>query len=86
MLSLWPTAFLAPRLCRINFDTCQLTSINVAPIKIAHGVLMSVAWGILLPVGIVIAKFYRHVEPKVRLGVNCIVPTSLLPSSLPPHN
>jgi hypothetical protein len=35
----------------------------VAPVKIAHGVLMAVSWGIALPIGVIIARFYRHKEP-----------------------
>ena len=47
----------------INYDTCE-THTLVNKLHIAHGVLMSIAWGVLLPVGIIIARFYRHVQPR----------------------
>jgi hypothetical protein len=49
--------------CSINFATGKTKVLSVAPIKIAHGVLMAVSWGILLPLGVIFARFYRHVEP-----------------------
>lgn len=49
--------------CSVNLGACRATGAVVAPVKIAHGVLMAVSWGVALPIGVIIARFYRHKEP-----------------------
>lgn len=50
--------------CSVNFLSCTASALADDPAKPTHAVLMAVSWGVLLPVGVVIAKFYRAMEPR----------------------
>ena len=47
----------------INFKTGASATVGDKPIKVAHGILMYIAWGVLIPTGVMIARFGRHVPP-----------------------
>jgi Eukaryotic cytochrome b561 len=48
---------------RVVFATCDVSDVSVAPLRVAHGVCMSVGFGMLLPAGVVIALFGRDKQP-----------------------
>lgn len=48
---------------RVNFFTCEVTDVSVEPLRVAHAVLMSLSWGIMLPLGVFTAMFLRKVPP-----------------------
>ncbi|XP_058218384.1 cytochrome b561 and DOMON domain-containing protein At2g04850 [Rhododendron vialii] len=35
---------------------------NIQTLKLAHGIINGIAWGILLPVGVVISRYLRHIQ------------------------
>lgn len=35
---------------------------NLQALKIAHGIINAIAWGVLLPVGVVTARYLRHIQ------------------------
>lgn len=45
----------------MNFYTCAVDDVTVAPTRIAHAVFMSVGLGFLLPLGMAVARFCRSV-------------------------
>ena len=53
-----------PWLCcgSIDFSTCDYST-RPSPLVIAHGFLMFLAWGLLTPIGIIVARFCKKVEP-----------------------
>ena len=57
----------------VNFVTGESHAIAAPPLQVTHGVLMCVAWGVLLPIGIMLARFTKHLpKPEVR-GPNVVV-------------
>ena len=50
----------------VNFVTGESHAIAAPPLQVTHGVLMCVAWGVLLPIGIMLARFTKHLpKPEV---------------------
>lgn len=51
-------------LCRIGLSSCTVSGLPMDPVKLAHAVAMAVAWGIMLPTGVIIARFCKLREPR----------------------
>lgn len=51
-------------LSRVNFHTCAATSLGVDAWKLAHGFLMALGWGAMLPAGICVSLFFRKTLPR----------------------
>ena len=45
---------------QVNFVSGDAHALPVPAIRLAHGSLMFVAWGVLLPLGVSIARFTKH--------------------------
>lgn len=41
----------------------QDVGVAISGLKVAHGILMSLSWGLLLPAGTIMAYFYKHRHP-----------------------
>lgn len=48
---------------RVNFMSCQVTAVGVPRVYIIHAVLMGVGGGVLLPLGVMFARFGRNQQP-----------------------
>lgn len=48
---------------RVNFYTCAVSDVGVAAKRVAHAVLMATGMGLLLPIGVSIARFGRVTPP-----------------------
>ncbi|KAL8088000.1 hypothetical protein AgCh_037949 [Apium graveolens] len=42
--------------------TAETTHSNIHTLKMVHGVLNAISWGVLLPVGVVVARYLRHFQ------------------------
>jgi hypothetical protein len=51
----------------INFATGAIKDASRDAIKLAHGALMFISWGVMLPLGIFMARFAKRVKPNVRV-------------------
>jgi len=49
----------------VNFATgaYAAAALPVSAIRVAHGAIMTMAWGVLIPTGIFLARFTKHVHP-----------------------
>jgi len=49
----------------VDFSTGSVSVLadRVAPLRVAHGVLMTLGWGVLLPLGAAVARFTKGVKP-----------------------
>jgi hypothetical protein len=44
----------------VELGTGLESKVAVNPLKIVHGVLMGLSWGFLLPLGVILARFFKH--------------------------
>jgi hypothetical protein len=50
----------------LNFVTGKKSELGRKAIHVAHGAIMFIAWGVLLPLGILVGRFAKNVKPDVR--------------------
>ena len=55
----------------VNFATGASTSVNRDPNFLAHGALMFIAWGVLLPLGVLFARFTKGVPTQPVRACGC---------------
>ncbi len=54
---------------RVDFTTGRVTAADRPIIKVAHGAIMFLAWGVFLPLGIFIARFTKTLKPGAKVPV-----------------
>ncbi|XP_076917556.1 cytochrome b561 and DOMON domain-containing protein At3g07570-like [Bidens hawaiensis] len=50
---------------RLNYASGQASRVKApySNLKRAHGILNMLAWGILIPIGVIVARYFRHMDP-----------------------
>ena len=48
----------------VNMATGAVTAAGRKPLHLAHGAINFVAWGIMLPLGVLLARFTKHIPVK----------------------
>jgi hypothetical protein len=49
----------------LNFVTGKKSELGRKKIHVAHGAIMFIAWGVLLPLGILVGRFAKNAKPDV---------------------
>ena len=50
---------------KVDFNSGSVFSVATPAIKIAHGIIMVLAWGVILPLGIIGGRYFRSVASRV---------------------
>ena len=72
----------AAAVSNVDFATGTATAAGRKPLHVAHGALNFIAWGVLLPLGVLLARHTKHIPATQVGGVSARVTTACGPHGM----